>query len=95
MKYFISLILIPTLLSAQMKEDIFEDIDMKTIFDESKEPSVEDITVSRETMVYYYALVKKNQSLRLRDKTKSTSQYIYHRGQFDAYNDILEYITKE
>jgi len=82
---FCLLLAISTCGYAQVKEDLFDD----------SEPTFEEIPIEPETMIYYYALVKKNESQRLMDKTKSTSEYIYHRGQLDAYNDILGYLFRD
>jgi|WetSurMetagenome_2_1015567.scaffolds.fasta_scaffold658870_1 hypothetical protein len=91
MKYILGLMLAPLLLSAQMKEDLLDDIDMKTIFVQENSTDIDDLISPDDHYAHYYAKYKVAEISRLMKETKSTSIYIYHKGQLDAYQDIIYY----
>lgn len=45
--------------------------------------------------VLLYAKYKQKQCERLCENEKSTSVYIYYRGQKDAYDDMVEYVKQK
>jgi hypothetical protein len=91
MKCIIGLMIAPMLLTAQMREDLFDDVDMKTIFIEENGNPLNDLLFAHDHYAHYYAKYKVAEISRRMTETKSTSVYIYYKGQLDAYLDIINY----
>lgn len=75
---------------SQTREDLLEDIDMRTILlpeDEKLEPWND-----KGYFVQYYAKYKIAELCRKIKENKSTSIHIYYKGQLEAYQDVIEYI---
>ena len=88
---YLSLLLFSSTSFAQMREDLFDDIDMKTIFVQENNTDIDDLLLPNDHYAHYYAKYKVAEISRLMKETKSTSIYIYHKGQLDAYQDIIYY----
>jgi hypothetical protein len=90
MKYFITLLLMPMLLSAQLKEDILEE--GKFMYLPAERNDWEDKIVDDRSYIYHYTRWQLKVSEALKDESKTTSIFLYHKGQADAYKDILKFI---
>jgi hypothetical protein len=92
---FLPLLLLPVFLSAQMREDLFEDIDMKTILTPLEHVSyLENEGIDPLTLTYHYLLFKRVEATEELKITKSTSICLVLRGKLQAYNDIINYIER-
>jgi hypothetical protein len=90
MKYFISFMLMPILLSAQLMEDIFEE--GKFIYMPVEPNYWEDRIMDNFSYIYKYAKYQLKASEKLKAEGASTLIYYYHKGQADAYKDLLKFM---
>jgi hypothetical protein len=86
---FISFILLSSSLAAQLREDLFEDVNLSTILIPDTTEHWEDFEQSRSSLIYHYIKAQKKQSeLNLRELN---SLYLFHKGKIEAYSDILNF----
>ncbi len=90
MKFILGLMMAPMILSAQLVEDIFQE--GKFIYMPVESNHWEDRIVDNYSYIYHYAKLQLKVSDKLKDESKTTSIYLYHKGQSDAYKDVLKFM---
>lgn len=90
MKYFISFLIMPILLSAQIMEDIFEEDKFMYLPNERSDWS--EKIEENYSYIYHFVKFQLKFSENLKTESKNTSIYLYHKGQADAYKDVLKFM---